>query len=206
VEVHARLLLKTASRDALFDAVRAVCDGQLHLSSEAQGLITFAETLSPWVAAPPPSLSPDPRVACPELVGQAAAHLRTSALAAALYLVYLAWIHPTDTDLKRRLRLSPKALRSAQDELVDGGWLVRAKRARAGRTVFLPGAWVAYRSPTPPAEAWKLAQQGYAPDRLASPWPFGAYLQLRPYALAFEAAWQDVVAGSGPGRVEVTPA
>ena len=72
--------------------------------------------------------------------------------------------------------------------------VVEAKRARAGRSLFLPGGWLEQKTPRLPAESWKTA---------LVPWDlYGFVVPDRPVAQLFAAAWQRVVDGDAPGFEE----
>ncbi|WOX24516.1 hypothetical protein [Streptomyces solicathayae] len=130
----------------------------------------------------------------PELVAAAAGRFGLSEDAAALYLMLLALPDPTDRKQAEWTGWKPARLKKARAELAAGELVVEAKRARAGRTLFLPGGWQEAKSPQLPMETWKrsmLPAEHYAfvvPDR--------------PVAALFADAWQRVVDGDAPGYVE----
>jgi hypothetical protein len=78
--------------------------------------------------------------------------------------------------------------------------VIEAKRARAGRGVFLPGGWMEAKSPNLPVESWKTGLYGLAvPDggrHLTG--PLAKFLPLRPLPELFAAAWQRVQDGDVP--------
>jgi hypothetical protein len=73
--------------------------------------------------------------------------------------------------------------------------VIEAKRERAGRGVFLPGGWLAYRAPRPPIEAWKAPMYGWTAQDLP---------EQRRYTVAvhveelFRRAYRRVVDGDVP--------
>ncbi|MEV7582401.1 hypothetical protein [Streptomyces erythrochromogenes] len=139
----------------------------------------------------------DPRQSCPELVARVAGGLGTGADAAALYLQLAALAAPTDRNVRRWNGWSAKQHAAARAELLATGAVVEAKRARAGRTVFLPGEWTELKAPHLPLETVKLA------SHLASPlWrgeilaPFVRLLPTAPLHELFAQAWARTSGGA----------
>ncbi|WP_017573520.1 hypothetical protein [Nocardiopsis halotolerans] len=141
----------------------------------------------------------DPVASVPGLVGEVENALGVSADAARLYLQLLALLEPTDRRVRDLNGWTAKRHRKAQDELVAAGLVVTAKRARSGRSVFLPGAWSEAKAPNLPLETWKLplydlrAQQGGDPVG-----PLPRYLAPRPLPEVFADAWRRVREGDAP--------
>ncbi|MFD3871505.1 hypothetical protein [Streptomyces sp. NPDC058623] len=106
---------------------------------------------------PPGGYENDPALSAPDLVARAARTLGTGADAAALYLQLLALARPTDRNVRRWNGWTAARHKAAQAELVATGAVETAKRARAGRTVFLPGRWTDLKAPHLPLETAKLA-------------------------------------------------
>ncbi|MFG2328498.1 hypothetical protein ACGFMM_02630 [Streptomyces sp. NPDC048604] len=154
-------------------------------SAEFEALVT---------ADGPAGAAQHPVHSVPELVAEAAARFGLSQDAAALYLMLLALPDPTDRKQAEWTGWKPARLKKARTELAATELVVEAKRARAGRSLFLPGGWQEAKSPQLPMETWKLPllpREGYAfvvPDR--------------PVAAQFAAAWQRIVDGDVPGYVE----
>lgn len=98
----------------------------------------------------------DPAQSAPELVAQASAALGVGADAATLYLQLLALPDPTDRNVARWTGWQPARLKAARAELAATDLVVAAKRPRAGRSLFLPGGWLALKAPHLPLERWKL--------------------------------------------------
>ncbi|WFE97732.1 hypothetical protein [Micromonospora sp. WMMD987] len=98
----------------------------------------------------------DPTRSDPELVATVASTLGLGADAAALYLQLLALPDPTDRNVARWTGWKPARLKAARAELAATGHVVVAKRPRAGRSLFLPGGWLALKAPLLPLERWKL--------------------------------------------------
>ncbi|MCX5206469.1 hypothetical protein OG897_34315 [Streptomyces sp. NBC_00237] len=137
----------------------------------------------------------DPRQSCPELVARAAAHLGTGEDAAALYLQLAALAEPTDRNVRRWNGWSAKRLGEVRAELLATGAVLEAKRARAGRTLFLPGEWTELKSPYLPLETAKLAAYAVRPwfrGQIFS--PFLRVLPTAPLHEMFERAWEGVTA------------
>ncbi|MGA5699097.1 DNA-binding protein [Peterkaempfera bronchialis] len=136
----------------------------------------------------------DPTRSVPELVAEAAGEHGLGADAAALYLMLLAMPDPTDRATARWTGWKPRRLKAARAELAGSGLVVEASRARAGRSLFLPGGWVALRSPHLPLELWKLPlfdlAEGHSPD--------GAVVPLEPHADLYRRAWQRLGDGDAP--------
>ncbi|MGZ9928679.1 hypothetical protein ACXNSR_02180 [Streptomyces sp. NC-S4] len=133
----------------------------------------------------------DPRRSCPELVTLVAGELGVSAAAAALYLQVAALAAPTDRNVRRWNGWSAKRHKEVQAELLATGAVVQAKRARAGRTVFLPGEWTELKAPNLPLETVKLAAHQVRPLwSNAVRAPFGRVLPTEPLHEMFARAWE----------------
>ncbi|MFJ9605092.1 hypothetical protein ACIRS1_01890 [Kitasatospora sp. NPDC101176] len=142
-----------------------------------------------------PAWLQNPQSTVPALVTEAA---RTHGLgedAAALYLQLLALPDPTDRNVARWTGWKPARLKRARAELAGTGLVLEAKRARAGRSLFLPGGWQEARSPALPVETWKAALYG--------PTTHDAALPLQPVPELFARAWQRTVEGDTPGYEEL---
>ena len=142
----------------------------------------------------------------PELVTEAAGKLGLSPDAAALYLMLLALPDPTDRNQADWTGWKPARLKAARTELAgaktaEGDLVVSGTRARAGRSLFLPGAWHTLKSPHLPLEAWKGALLGVEPDGSV---PLGRIVPRIPVADLYAAAWQRVQSGDGPRYNELT--
>ena len=157
-----------------------------------------------------PGLDPypaqDPTRSVPELVTEAAGKLGLSQDAAALYLMLLALPDPTDRNQADWTGWKPARLKAARTELAgaksaEGDLVVSGTRARAGRSLFLPGAWHALKSPHLPLEAWKGALLGVQPNGTVS---LGLIIPRIPVADLYAAAWQRVQNGDGPRYNELT--
>ncbi|MFB6981398.1 hypothetical protein [Streptomyces scopuliridis] len=173
------LLAATAGEAPQLKALRTL------LSAEFTELIT---------ADGPPGPPQDPRLGAPELVGEAAERFGLSEDAAVLYLMLLALPDPTDRHQAEWTGWKPARLKKARAELAATDLVVEAKRARAGRSLFLPGAWLEQPAPRLPAESWKTA---------LLPWDLPFYVVPdRPVPELYRAAWRRVVEGDVPGFEE----
>ncbi|MBR7831810.1 hypothetical protein KDL01_00975 [Actinospica durhamensis] len=138
----------------------------------------------------------DPTRSVPELVAQVAAERNLSADAAALYLMLLALPDPTERNQAAWTGWKPPRLKAARAELAErADLLVSGTRPRAGRSLFLPGPWIALKVPYLPVEAWKAASLGIEADGTV---PLGVVLPQVPVPELFHAAWQRVSAGDAP--------
>ncbi|MGW5848835.1 DNA-binding protein [Streptomyces sp. NPDC055254] len=137
----------------------------------------------------------DPTRSVPELVAEAAGAYGLGPDAAALYLALLAMPDPTDRNTARWTGWKPARLKAARAELAATALVVSADRSRAGRSLFLPGAWAEMDSPTLPVEQWKLPM--YAPVAGSRP-AFGVLVPLEPAAELYRRAWQRVREGDVP--------
>ncbi|WP_328622550.1 hypothetical protein [Streptomyces sp. NBC_00354] len=151
-------------------------------------------------AVPAGAYEADPRQSCPELVARAAQQLGTGPDAAALYLQLVTLAAPTDRNVRRWNGWSAKQHTQARTQLLGTGAVVEAKRARAGRTLFLPGEWTELKAPHLPLETVKLAAHAVRPlwrDQIHS--PFGRVLPTAPLHEMFTAAWERVCGGAAGG-------
>ncbi|WP_424893219.1 hypothetical protein [Streptomyces sp. XH2] len=151
---------------------------------------------------PPGGYEPDPRASAPALVAEVADRLGLTEDAAALYLQLLTLAVPSDRNVRRWNGWAPARHRKAVGELIGRGLVVEDKRARAGRSVFLPGPWAHAAKPLPPMECWKApllgavlsggdGVQAQAQVTALPPLP-GTLPEL------FAAAWQRLRNGDGP--------
>ncbi|MFE4830462.1 hypothetical protein [Streptomyces sp. NPDC056672] len=174
-----KLLAATAGAAPPLEALRAL------LSEEFMELLT---------ADGPPGAPQNPLGSVPKLVGEVAERFGLSKDAAALYLMLLALPDPTDRQQAAWTEWKPARLKKARAELAATDLMVEAKRARAGRTLFLPGGWLEQQTPRLPSENWKTA---------LVPWDQpGFVVPDRPVPALFEAAWRRVVEGDVPGFEE----
>lgn len=97
----------------------------------------------------------DPRVVAQETVAAVQEELQLSEDAASYFLQLSALLQPTDANIKSWNGWKKKHLDAARTELIARNLVVEGKRARAGRSAFLPGIWWEASTPNIPIEAWK---------------------------------------------------
>ncbi|MFJ3159979.1 hypothetical protein [Streptomyces kanasensis] len=157
----------------------------------------LARTLAAGAAdAPHGGHAQDPTVSVPALVTEVATHHGLSEDAAALYLQLLALPDPTDRACARWTGWRPARTKKARAELAATALVVEAKRARAGRTLFLPCGWYDLKAPALPLETWK---EGLYPVRERT-----RAVPLTPVPELFARAWERVRAGDAPAFEELT--
>jgi hypothetical protein len=123
--------------------------------------------------------------------------------AAVLYAQLLALPDPTAANVCAWNGWPAAQLKKASAELVGRKLVLEATRARAGRSIFLPGEWVELKAPWLPVEAWKLTHLVELDLNPREPCPAGGPLVLRPFEDLFAAAWQRVLDGDEPVYEEV---
>ncbi len=143
----------------------------------------------------PTGYAQDPTSVVPDLVREVAADRGLSEDAAALYLQLLALPDPTDRNCARWTGWKPARLKKARAELAATDLVVEAKRARAGRTLFLPGPWRDLKGSALPIEAWK---EGLFPV----PGNARAVPHL-PLPELFARAWKRIQDGDSPAYEEL---
>ncbi|MGC0327402.1 hypothetical protein RKD23_000392 [Streptomyces sp. SAI-170] len=144
----------------------------------------------------PVGYAQNPEVSAPALVAEVASAHGLSEDAAALYLQLLALPDPTDRNCARWTGWKPARLKKARAELAATDLVVEAKRARAGRTLFLPCGWRDLKDEALPVETWK---EGLYPihDRMRT-------VPIQPVPDLFARAWQRVRDGDAPAYEELT--
>ncbi|MEU9720252.1 hypothetical protein [Streptomyces sp. NPDC047976] len=131
----------------------------------------------------------NPALSAPELVAEAAEALGVGADAAALYLQLLALVRPTDRAVRRWNGWTAARHKAAQAELAATGAVESGKRARAGRTLFVPGQWTELKAPHLPVEHAKLAPHLAAASGTTLHPPLLRLLALLPPHELFARAW-----------------
>jgi hypothetical protein len=139
----------------------------------------------------------DPAVSAPHLVAEVATRFGVDEDAAALYLQLLALPDPTDANVARWTGWKPARLKKARAALAATDLVMTAKRARAGRSLFLPGGWLPLGSPHLPIESWKAPMFGFTTH------PTGVVAPREPVAALFARAWQRVLDGDAPAYEEL---
>ncbi|MBS2534359.1 hypothetical protein KGQ20_16435 [Catenulispora sp. NF23] len=164
------------------------------LSEALDALMVVPEAAEPYPAQ-------DPTRSVPDLVTGAAARLKLSQDAAALYLMVLALPDPTDRDTAAWTGWKPARLKAARAELGASPLVVTGSRPRAGRTLFLPGGWLALKTPVLPVEAWKSRWLGIDAQGLPA---LNTTMPRLPVPDLYAAAWQRVLDGDPPRLEELT--
>ena len=172
-------------------AIRLLMDGYLDTYIADLSIVHDVEGC-PW----------DPAVSAPGVVNQVVTHLRISHDAARYYLQMLGLMYPTDADIRRWNNWDAATLRAAVAELADRGLIVEGHRARAGRSWFLPGAWLEGRKKDRPVEEWKARHYLLWQDMKVRPVLPGSPL-LMPIAQLYQQVWQRYISGDVPGYVEL---
>ncbi|WP_285601134.1 hypothetical protein [Kineosporia sp. NBRC 101731] len=137
----------------------------------------------------------DPLVSVPELVDRVSDRLGLDENAARLYLQLLALPDPTDKNVRLWNGWTPRVLKAATAALLGAGLVVEGQRARAGRGVFLPSAWLPVKAPGLPVEAWKVPMLGLLADGTS---PLDLGVPVTSVRELYGTAWERVVADDGP--------
>jgi hypothetical protein len=135
----------------------------------------------------------NPRHASPKTVEAVRKALKLGEDAAVLYLQLLALPRPTGKNVQLWNGWNAAKLKAAGAELLAKKLVVEGKRERAGREIFLPGAW----DKAAVLEPWKKAI--YREDDTKS----GTLLPGAPLHTLFERAWKRIEAGDKPAFEEV---
>ncbi|MEU9862448.1 hypothetical protein AB0D99_16415 [Streptomyces sp. NPDC047971] len=136
----------------------------------------------------PPGWEQDPTRSVPHLVEECATAFGLGGDAAALYLMLLALPDPTDRNVKAWTGWKPARFKAAEAELGASGRVVRAARPRAGRSLFLPGAWQERKPPRLPIEVAKLGLLPLAREHRST--SHMAAVPSAPLPTLFTRAWE----------------
>ncbi|WP_238011797.1 hypothetical protein KZZ52_13090 [Dactylosporangium sp. AC04546] len=161
----------------------------------------LAGQLADWIGAEPVEDAHDPSRSVPELVATVAERHGLSADAATVYLQLLALPDPTDRNVATWTGWKPARLKKARAELAGTDLVVEAKRPRAGRSLFLPGGWLALGTPHVPLERWKLPLLIGDGEDIGG---LGVVVPVAPAPRLFELAWGRITAGDLPRFEELT--
>lgn len=142
----------------------------------------------------------DPGRSVPALVAQVAQEYGLGQDAAALYLVLLAMPDPTDKNVTRWTGWKAARFKTARAELAATDLVVEASRIRAGRSLFLPGAWLDLKAPRIPLEEWKVPLFDLISERTAQ---LGVIVPTEPVAALYTRAWRRVRDGDIPRLEEL---
>ncbi|BBM85371.1 DUF4132 domain-containing protein [Candidatus Uabimicrobium amorphum] len=141
----------------------------------------------------------NPEKSAPKIVAKVQKKYKISSEAATLYLQTLTLAEPTKANILEWNHWKTAQYKKATTELVDKKLLLHAKRKRAGREHFLPGAWLDLKAPHLPLELWKLPLYEACLDeenRLVT--PLGTIVATKCVHQLFNDAWQRVVDGDIP--------
>ncbi|WP_405680484.1 hypothetical protein OG239_07955 [Streptomyces sp. NBC_00868] len=145
---------------------------------------------------PPGGHELNPALSTPGLVAEVTGVLGVGADAAALYLQLLALTRPTDQNVRRWNGWTPARHKAAQAELVAVGAVQTGRRARAGRTAFVPGAWTEFKAPHLPVETAKLPAHLVSAGASEPQGPFTRFLSPVPPHELFARAWTRTRTGA----------
>ncbi|MFC9306623.1 hypothetical protein ACFTWH_05270 [Streptomyces sp. NPDC057011] len=182
---RAEHLCGTLGLPGLLAAVRRIAavrgDGPARMLARAAG-----------TPVPPGGYELNPALSVPGLVAEVGEALAVGPDAAALYLQLLSLARPTDRNVRRWNGWTPARHKAAQAELVAAGAVETGRRARAGRTAFVPGPWTELKAPHLPLESAKLAT--HLADAAGASELRGPFTRLLPPVPAhelFARAWTD---------------
>ncbi|EDL62252.1 hypothetical protein [Gimesia maris] len=145
----------------------------------------------------------NPLLTAPDVVAEIQKKYKISEDAAVLYAQLLALPDPSTVNLRTWNGWKLALIKNAAAELIDKELVLEAKRARAGRNIFLPGEWTELKAPLLPLETWKIEHLVEPDLEYPVPFPVGVPLVLRPFEELFTAAWQRVKDGDEPRYEEV---
>ncbi|MCX4472641.1 hypothetical protein OOK41_20410 [Micromonospora sp. NBC_01655] len=201
-DVWHRVLLRPAGLRGVDDPVLVVLQARLDQVDESvfaalRALIgdQVTEVVSYAVPDAAEGFAQDPTRSAPDLVAAVGARLGLGADASALYLQLLALPDPTDRNVARWTGWKPARLKAARTELAATAHVVAAKRPRAGRSLFLPGGWLALKAPLLPLERWKLPLLIGDEGGVSA---LGIITPVAPAPRLFELAWARLLAGDAP--------
>ncbi len=176
-----------------------------HRSEPSPGSLVCEQILAPGFAAlleriattpvPEGQYEANALHACPELTAEVQKTLDVGSDGAVLFLQTLALYNPTTANVRTWNGWTAARYKKAGAELVAKGLLIEAKRARAGRTLFVDGGWQDFKKPHLPLETWKLTLYGIAADAR----PARAIVVGEPLHTLFAKAWARWAAGERPG-------
>src|SRR5262249_11938454 len=99
----------------------------------------------------------NPHHTAPAVIKAIQKKLKLGEDAAVLYAQLLAGPNPTTTNVCAWNAWTAGQFKKAAAELIDCKRVLEATRARAGRSLFLPGEWADLKAPWLPIETWKVA-------------------------------------------------
>ncbi|WP_221739787.1 hypothetical protein, partial [Arachnia propionica] len=150
-----------------------------------------------WLRTPGDGWPQDPLASAPEILTDVQTTLHLPQDSARYWLQLLTLHNPTDKNIHHWNNWTRTRRVEAATPLIEKGLLVEAKRPRAGRTLFLPGAWIEARSPHLPLETWKAPLYHLENTPKVKP-PFEIVLPLIPLPQLFTDAWRRHRDGDTP--------
>ena len=151
------------------------------------------------LCAPGDGWSQDPLVTAPGIVAEVAASFGLPEGPARYWLQLLALHNPTDKNIALWNGWRKAERERAAAPLLEKDLIVRARRARAGRSLFLPGGWQEVKTPHLPMESWKSSFYDLedAPKVLPR---LSVVVPLVPFGQLFTDAWRRCTSGDVPGE------
>ena len=151
------------------------------------------------LCSPGDGWSQDPLVTAPGIVAEVAARFDLPEDPARYWLQLLALHNPTDKNIALWNRWRKAERERAAAPLLEKDLIVRARRARAGRSLFLPGGWQEAKTPHLPMESWKSSFYDLedAPKVLPR---LSVVVPLVPFGQLFTDAWRRCTSGDVPGE------
>lgn len=145
----------------------------------------------------------NPLHSVPKIIQEIEKEHSISADAAALYLQIAALPFPSDANIRLWNGWKKKQHDLAIAELVKVKIVVEAKRAKANRTIFIPGPWEP-KQWNKPIESWKFKHLGWI-DKEGEVDPYHrpfSFVILTPPHVLFEKTWARIQSGDAPGFEE----
>ena len=151
------------------------------------------------LCSPGDGWSQDPLVTAPGIVAEVAARFGLPEDPARYWLQLLALHNPTDKNIALWNGWRKAERERAAAPLLEKDLIVRARRARAGRSLFLPGGWQEAKTPHLPMESWKSSFYDLeaAPKVLPR---LSVGVPLVPFGQLFTDAWRRCTSGDVPGE------
>ena len=144
----------------------------------------------------------DPFVSAGAVVVEVVDRMGLDESSARYWLQLLALPNPTDKLVDTWNGWGKAHREAAVKPLLEKSLVMEAKRARAGRSYFLPGGWQEATAPHLPLEVWKAPLVALNDSRKVDP-TFGIVTPLVPYGQLFADAWARYTSGDVPGYVEL---
>ncbi len=144
----------------------------------------------------------DPLVSVPEVVAEVSTTHDLPEASARYWLQLLSLHNPTDKNIDQWNGWKKKDRIAAAAPLLERELIIEARRARSGRSYFLPGGWLEAAAPHLPIEVWKVGAYNRFSTTPAKP-RLGIVAPDVPYRQLFTDAWQRYRDGDVPGYQEL---